>query len=78
MAFELTSARIQIIFPTNHENFLQALQWTEPLKLFSEMKEGKCIKIYGTFQDIHKKKTIQLNLEKVLDVTNGQNKRLLK
>lgn len=36
----------------------------------AEFKDGKCIKLYGSFQDIHKRKVAELNVTKTLSEKN--------
>ncbi len=43
----------------------------------TETEGDKCIRLYGTFQDIHDRKMAELELASVLEVTNDQNRRLL-
>lgn len=39
--------------------------------------DGKCIKIYGLFQDITDSKSLEINIKSLLKITTNQNKRLL-
>ncbi len=41
------------------------------------VKQGKCVRIYGTFQDINKQQVDRIKIETLLEETKGQNERLL-
>ncbi len=61
---------LQIVTALKNERWVRAIG-------LSEMKNGRCVRLYGTFQDIHDKKVAELELASILDVTSDQNKRLL-
>lgn len=43
---------------------------------FPKMHEGKCIYVYGTWQDIHEHRDLSLQKEKAIKMLNNQNQRL--
>lgn len=61
---------LQIITAKNNERWVKAIG-------LADFEEGNCIRLYGTFQDIHKRKTAELELERLLEITTDQNQRLL-
>ncbi|MGB0175582.1 MAG: PAS domain-containing sensor histidine kinase [Owenweeksia sp.] len=51
---------LQIVTAKGNERWVRAIGLTE-------VKDGKCIRLYGTFQDIHKTKTAELALKQSLE-----------
>ena len=43
---------------------------------FPEMVNGKCVRLYGTFQDIHERKKSEMEILSLLNKSNEQNKKL--
>ncbi|XDD51635.1 PAS domain-containing protein [Leptospira sp. WS92.C1] len=63
---------IEIEIVTAKGNFL----WTRSIGK-PEYVDGKCIRLSGTFQNIHDQKQRELALQRTLDIVNDQNERLL-
>ena len=61
---------LQILTYTNK------LKWVRAIGL-PECEEGKCVRIYGLFQDIDHTKQIQYKNEKLMEATQDQNNRLM-
>ncbi|MEQ9262015.1 MAG: PAS domain-containing protein [Owenweeksia sp.] len=61
---------LQIITGLGNERWVRAIGVTE-------IENNECVRLYGTFQDIHDRKMAELELSALLEVTNDQNKRLL-
>ena len=50
-------------------------RWVNSIGI-SEVANGKCVRLYGTFQDIHERKKSELEILSLLQTSNEQNKRL--
>lgn len=65
------SYETEVIIITNkgYEKWVKAIG-------FAEISQGKCIRLYGTFQDIDERKRVELETASLLSITQDQNKRL--